>query len=201
MEILISTVLSVPIGILSSFLFWWWLARWLAPRVQWSSGLAVPPESARTDTDHDQARVKVVNSGRRDAIDLQISAHLRIPAGPDGENSLLIVELPTSIQNLPRLRRGSFRYVRLCFDQIAAQERARLMFATDKPALGDDLATTLALTPGAAVRIYLFAYDSFSGARNMFVSPDYTSAHVVTGAFDSGLALAPVPDPGPRGTA
>lgn len=116
LEILISTLMSVPLGVLSSFLFWWWL------------------------------------------------------------------------------RRGSFRYIRLCPDQIAAHERARLMFAPDRPALGPDLVTTLRRTPGAAVRIYLFAFDSFSGARNIFVSPDYTAEHLVTGAFGPGPSLSPIPE-------
>jgi hypothetical protein len=197
-ELVVSTLLSVPVGIVTSFVFWWWLARRLAPRVGWSSALVVPPEWALTGTDHDLVRVKIVNAGRRDAIDLQISAQLRIPRKVDAVGSpLFIVELPTSVPWLPRLRRGSYRYIRLCPDRIPAEEQARLRFADGRPALGQDLPTTLARTPGAAIRLYVFAYDSFSGSRKIFVSPDYTADLVVRGAFQPGPSLAPVPSPDP----
>jgi hypothetical protein len=192
-----STLLSVPVGIFSSFLFWWWLARRLAPRVGWSSALVVPPESALTGTDHDLVRVKIANTGRRDAIDLQVSAQLRVPREVDTAGSLFIVDLPTSVPWLPRLRRGSYRYIRLRPDRIPAEEQARLRLVDGRPLLGPDLVSTLARTPGAAVRLYLFAYDSFSGARKIFVSPDYTVDHVVRGAFQPGQSLAPIPSPDP----
>ena len=66
MEVVVSTMVSVPTGILTSFVFWWWLTRRLAPRLAWSRELVIPPAGTTTGTDHDQPRVKTVNLGRRD---------------------------------------------------------------------------------------------------------------------------------------
>jgi hypothetical protein len=104
----------VPTGILTSFLFWWWVSRRLAPRLAWSTELVTPAENTRTGTDHDQPRVKTVNLGRRDAVDLQIKAQLRLPHQVDNIGSpVSILDLPISTEWLPRLRRGSYRYVRM----------------------------------------------------------------------------------------
>src|SRR5690242_21779482 len=94
------------------------MTRRLAPRLAWSHDLVVPPPGTHTGTDHDQPRVKTVNLGRRDAVDLQVKAQLRIPHDVDNIGSpVSIVDLPTSTDWLPRLRRNSYRYVRLCLDR------------------------------------------------------------------------------------
>ena len=126
MEVVVSTLISVPTGILSSFVFWWWFTRRLAPRLSWSTELVIPPAATRTGTDHDQPRVKTVNLGRRDAVDLQVKAQLRVPHEVDNIGSpMSIVDLPTSVDWLPRLQRGSLRYVRLCLEQVPAAEIGR----------------------------------------------------------------------------
>jgi len=195
-EIVVSTLLSVPVGILTSFLFWWVLARRLAPRVAWSTAIILPAETAMTGSDHDQPRIKIVNVGRRDAIDLQIAAQLRLPHQVDHIGSpMSIVDVPTSVPWLPRLRRRSFRYVRLCLNQVPENEQTRVALAGEESGLGTDMLDILQRWPGAAVRFYLFAYDSFSGARKIFVSPDYGLDRVVRGAFRPGPSLEAVPAP------
>jgi hypothetical protein len=193
-EIVVSTLLSVPVGIFTSFLLWWVLARRLAPRIAWSTAIILPAETAKTGSDHDQPRIKIVNIGRRDAIDLQIAAQLRLPRQVDHIGSpMSIVDAPTSVPWLPRLRSRSYRYVRLCLDQVPDNERARVGLASREPALGTDLLEVLRRSPDAAVRFYLFAYDAFSGARKIFVSPDYCLDRVVRGAFRPGPSLDVVP--------
>jgi hypothetical protein len=87
-----SQLLSVLVGVLTYSLFWWW-GRRRAPRVGWSSALAAPPVSALPGADQDLVRVKVVHAGRRDAVEFQISAQLRIPHEMDLAGSLFVVEL------------------------------------------------------------------------------------------------------------
>jgi hypothetical protein len=61
---------------------------------------------------------------------------------------------------------------------------------------GRNLAEFLRDHPDASVRLYLFAYDEFSGARKMFVSPDYGAANMLEGAFRPGTSLTAAPAPG-----
>jgi hypothetical protein len=201
-EVVVSTLVSVPTGIVSSFVFWWWFTRRLAPRLAWSSVLVIPPVGAHTGTDHDQPRVKTVNLGRRDAVDLQVKAQLRVPHEVDSIGSpMSIVDLPTSVDWLPRLQHGSLRYVRLCLEQVRASELERVGAAVGREVTpGCGLAEFLVAHPDAAVRLYLFAYDEFSGARKMFVSPDYGAANMVAGSFRPGTSLTvdPAPDAPPN---
>ena len=194
MEVVVSTLVSVPTGILTSFLFWWWVTRRLAPRLDWSTALVVPSPDTRTGTEHDQPRVKTVNLGRRDAVDLQIKAQLRVPHDVDNIGSpVSIVELPTSTEWVPRLRRDSYRYVRLCLERVPDADLARVAAVVGTDGIrGMGLADFLRERPDAAVRLYLFAYDEFSGARKMFVSPDYHAAELVEGAFVPGTSLTVV---------
>jgi hypothetical protein len=143
--------------------------------------------------------VKTVNLGRRDAVDLQIKAQLRVPHEVDNIGSpVSIVELPTSTEWLPRLRRGSYRYVRLCLERVPDAELRRVAAVVGLDGIHDlGLAELLRERPDASVRLYLFAYDEFSGARKMFVSPDYGAAELVAGAFVPGTSLIVVPAPGP----
>jgi hypothetical protein len=198
-EVVVSTLVSVPAGIITSLIFWWWMTRRLAPRLSWSESLVVPPPGTHTGTDHDQPRVKTVNLGRRDAVDLQVKAQLRIPHDLDNIGSpVSIVDLPTSTDWLPRLRRGSYRYVRLCLDGVPDAEARRVAAVIgDDTIHHGDLAKLLRGRPDAAVRLYLFAYDEFSGARKIFVSPDYNAGNMVEGAFRPGTSLDVTPAPGP----
>ncbi len=191
MDVVVSTLVSVPTGILTSFVFWWWLTRRLAPRLAWSPHLVVPPPGTHTGTDHDQPRVKTVNLGRRDAVDLQVKAQLRVPHEVDNIGSpMSIIDLPTSVDWLPRLQHGSLRYVRLCLELVPDTELQRVAAVTTcDPAPGRGLADFLRAYPGSAVRLYMFAYDEFSGARKMFVSPDYTAETIVQGRFRDGPTL------------
>ena len=197
MEVVVSTLVSVPTGILTSYVFWWWVTRRLAPRLDWSAELVVPADHTRTGTAHDQPRVKTVNLGRRDAVDLQVKAQLRVPHEVDNIGSpMSIVDLPTSVAWLPRLQHGSLRYVRLCLEDVPEAELQRVAAVVGrKPTPGEGLAEFLRDHPDASVRLYLFAYDEFSGARKMFVSPDYSAANMVAGAFRPGTSL--VVDPAP----
>jgi hypothetical protein len=190
-EVVVSTLVSVPTGILTSFVFWWWVTRRLAPRIAWSSVLVIPSATTHTGTDHDQPRVKTVNLGRRDAVDLQVKAQLRVPHDVDNIGSpMSIVDLPTSVEWLPRLQRGSLRYVRLCLEQVPPSELRRVGAVVGRePAPGCGLAEFLRGHPDATVRLYLFAYDEFSGARKMFVSPDYGASTMVEGSFRPGTSL------------
>ena len=191
MEVVVSTLVSVPTGMLTSFLFWWWVTRRLAPRLAWSAELVLPPAGTHTGTDHDQPRVKTVNLGRRDAVDLQVKAQLRIPHEIDNIGSpMSFFDLPTSVVWLPRLQHGSLRYVRLCLEQVPESELRRVGAVVGRePSPGCGLAEFLTDHPDATVRLYLFAYDEFSGARKMFVSPDYGAPNMVEGSFRPGTSL------------
>lgn len=195
MEIILSTLVSVPTGILTSFLFWWWFSRQLAPRIAWSDIMVAPPETDWTGTDHDMPRIKIVNVGRRHALDLQVWAQLRLPHEVNGAGSpVSLIELPTSVTWLPRLQRQSYRYVRMCLGRVPVAELERVGMDP-----GIDLPTLLRTHDEAAVRVYLFAYDGFSGARKIFVSPDYTADMLITGAFHPGVVMTAKPAlEGPR---
>lgn len=71
-----SIVVAVATGVASSFAVWWWLTRWLRPRIRICPTLAtfISADGGR------RTQFRIRNAGRRAVYDLSIRVSLRMPS-------------------------------------------------------------------------------------------------------------------------
>src|SRR3954470_3838629 len=170
------------LGIAGSILTWWIFAHWLVPNLRFEEKVLIRP--SRTGQGW-RYFVKVSNRGRRDLIDVTFSAiasiqtransdkhwascHLafhqtgetehHVPLLPVGRNRLLTLRPAHSDQ---LLFEGTFS------SDVHAGVRDRSLNLPQL--LGDGESRGLRVK----VRVYVFGYDRFSGARKLFQSPEY----------------------------
>jgi|GEM_PF-991706 len=182
---IVAQFLGLLVGLLTSFFSWWVLFHWISPKIEVSANVVRQPAlaygSAPSDASGFRYNFKLRNVGRRAIIDLQVRALVRIRGVVDPEAlSWEVIHLPMTmsgdrVYSLSRIEPYSesklLTILRLythdlqeCFyepfpphiRQLAADGRLSL----------DDL---LAFRKVAVVRIFVSGYDSFSGARKVFV--------------------------------
>ena len=80
MDILLTNFFGFLVGLLTSFLSWWILARWITPKIEFSKDIS----KLKTEGDGSgyMYRIKFINAGRRGLIDMQVVAHLLIKCLP-----------------------------------------------------------------------------------------------------------------------
>ncbi len=185
-------ILGIPLGIASSLVAWWILFHTLVPRVTFS------PFISKTPIDDCPSgyryRIKFLNIGRRDMIDTEVLARLRIKG--------IRKEYPTNWTNVPipvgsgrwpivrpkRRKRGwgTGNIFRLRIDEInpgkAALPREIKKRIEDKSILLEEL---LSLGSETQVNINIFCYDRFSGSRKVFESKGYRLEDIQTKKFQS----------------
>ncbi|TAP39583.1 hypothetical protein [Arthrobacter sp. S39] len=182
---IISAVVAVVTGVLSSYLFWLWLTKRLRPRIVWSKHISVnehwlggPPKY----------RVKIQNVGRRAAVDFGAICMLRVPGVATGEN-VKLVKLRTLDVPLPFLGKGKGRLITIKtdgldqFHVLGLPEPLRSRLNQEPPVTLEDL---FADFPGSEVMLYLSAYDAVSGTRCHFQSVPYTSSSLTRKWFEPG---------------
>jgi hypothetical protein len=197
------------LGIATNLLSWWILSHLIVPRISFS------PQISKTRTHKTQGdqsgykyRVKIENSGRRAAIDVEIIARLRVKGiGGFPKTNWHIVNIPLSTHGdksyrIPRIlpvKKGLARRhtLRLLINEVE-EFRTSLIYpeAIRKKAEEGTLLLEDLLTLGSAanLQILVFAYDEFSGARKLFVSKRYTCGDIKEGPFDrKGLEVKELP--------
>ncbi|MGW0506945.1 hypothetical protein [Micromonospora sp. NPDC003241] len=169
MDVMIPLLVGIPIGVFQSILMLWIVFRVLSPRLAWSAPMVVTPSAAGKGAAELVATVS--NVGHRDAVDVAFHADLRVDheRTADGLTRILI-KLPLNSSWMPRIRRGSFRRVRIEDVRVPASEWERLRLRTGIEA--DTVVDALQANPNAHVRLYGLASDPFSGSRQVFVSLD-----------------------------
>lgn len=182
MEQLVGFVL----GIIGSLLTWWIFARWLVPKVRFEDVILIRPSPDGSGVP--RFMIKFYNDGRRDLIDVSITAILQIQTrkGSDKHwaNCRLAFHRDGSIQHgIPLVPRGASRLVTL-YPRYSQQLRFEQRFSAHCHAKFDAGTLDLrdVLIDGAdrelevRLRIFLFGFDSFSGARKLYPSKFYTRA-------------------------
>jgi hypothetical protein len=190
-------LLGVAAGIATNFFVWWVLFHWLDPDIQFSPQLSKVPR-ARTELDKAQFRyrVKLENSGRRRAIDIEIMARLRVkglktpqiwnilyvPLRSNGDVSHRIPFMDPAKTGVVANRKIIFLHLNssdtLPHWSIFPEEiRQR---AENRELLLEEL---LSIGSKADLQFYAYAYDSFSGTRKLFVSKRYTAEDIAEGPF------------------
>lgn len=197
------------LGIATNLLTWWILSHLVVPHIRFSPQISkTRANKTQDDRSGYKYRIKIENSGRRAAIDVEIIARLRIKGiGSFPRTNWHIVNIPLNTHGdksyrIPRilpLKRDFARRHTLQFLVNEAEEfRTNPIYpepirkkAERRTLLLEDLLT---LGNAANLQVLAFAYDEFSGARKLFVSKPYTCNDIKEGPFTTkGLEVKELP--------
>lgn len=181
-------LLGFVLGLAGSFLYWWVFSHIIVPKVEFSPTILRRP--GKRDPNIPRYLIKFWNRGRRKIIDISIVATVSIQTKPQSDSSWSISRLAFhrdgfldhSIAMLPP---GANRLIvvlpsysdRITFDGNFSEDVRNAVLNRNLDLLsllndGNDRNLVV------RVRVHLFGYDSFSGARKLFSSKFYTAADV-----------------------
>lgn len=170
---------SFLLGILASFVVWWLTYHFWKPRVSFSQ------EIAEYELPNRESFFQCVfeNTGKRDIIDLEILVRVGIK-GYLGTETWAYHTVRSNASRVPVLSPGKRRRVRV-FDTRDDIEFVDLPSKSIREAIESchSLHDILKLGNEAAVRVHVYGYDSFSGARKHFQSERYTQHSIRKGTF------------------
>ncbi len=187
METLIVSLISLFIGIISSYISWWILFKIIVPKIKFSDKISkIPSESSKGFG----YRVKYHNCGRRNIIDITINIRLRIKGlFKDRKMTWKVIYLETEPEmkakplikpskeggNLVYINVNDTKYFSNPIFPIAIRDKhnKRELLLEDILKLGDE----------RKLEIILSGYDEFSGARKVFISKSYYIDDIVTAKF------------------
>ena len=184
MQDVLLVLLGIPVGFASSAALWFWLYRYLVPNIVFSEHIG-RVGSSRTPSGL-RYRIKIMNNGNRDAIDLTIV--VRYSARGIGEitSNRSSYKLDISANAIPRLRKGGNRIINIRPEQTDAFQRT--MFPPEIRSSKIDgklnLDDIMKLGTEPKIQMHIFCYDEFSGARKLFDSKEYRAEDIVRGKFD-----------------
>lgn len=206
-ELLVSVLVGLPIGIVASLAAWWVLYHGLSPVVRFSESISKEPVSpADYDRTGNAYYVKLENAGTRPIIDVEIRAQLRLRGlGRDPDTSWRIEDLPLSLGGAPTVRVARLRparwgearrVVRLYVNDVEAF-RGRPLYPQDIRQKSNQrlllLEDILTMGKDATLHLSLFGYDEFSGSRKLFMSKEYSVGDIRQGTFTLGaLTVEPL---------
>lgn len=180
LELAMELLLSFLLGVAASALFWWVQNHYVVPRVVFSDGIS----KQRTDDSPSgvRYRIKLVNNGKRRAIDLEVIARLRIKGlRPEFPGNWEVIDLAMYVDRQPFVSpsrnfvarfypEGTEKFASSLFPQaIIDKKRQRLLTLEDVMQLGNN----------ADLMLVVFCYDEFSGARKMFHTRRFTREDIV----------------------
>lgn len=181
---MISLLLGIPLGILSSLTAWWLLFHVFVPTVSFSSFVSKISEPDQEPLV--RYRVKLRNDGRRSMLDLDVRIEARIRGiNPRYPNNLTVVSVPVRGANVSTLGPKRSRIVTLLLGKLPETETQLLPRGIRQRAAAGELQLEelLCLGAEAKLRVVVFGYDSFSGTRRVFISQDYRLADIKTNRF------------------
>ena len=193
----VSLVIGFLIGIVSSFLVWWFVLRILVPKISFSESIS------KTKTKEEKSgyryRLKIENSGRRGIIDVDLVCKLRLKGVYPGDGSnWQVVTIPVRnkwyIRIRPTRKNKLREVVRLEMDKVKIDNFDKDIYpeeirqkCREGTLLLEDL---LSLGTERTFWLVLMGYDEFSGSRKVFISKSYDLAHIKLGKFDpNGLEV------------
>jgi len=175
--------LGLPIGIISSLISWAILFHVLVPKIRFKPIISkVSHESGEGY----RYRVSIENSGWRRAVDLEIMCRLQVLGLHKNTPSIWKqVNLAIAGERIPDIAPRKPRKIRILaektleFKSEIYPEDIKLQAANGSL----NLESLLQLGEDAKIVVYVFLYDSFSGTRKMFTSPDYRAKNIFEGRF------------------
>lgn len=187
------TIVGLLGGFVLSFVLWWILARAVVPRIAFSADISKVPDSFDGCVRY---RIKIVNVGRRDIIDLSIRVRIYLPASRRPNTN--IVEIPISAEHLFILRPRDDRIFSLELGRVESRYLNSDEIALLKGGHDGSLERLLDDHRGSFPLVQLLAYDGWSGARRYYRSDRYRSVNIKEGRF-RGLIVGSPSKPLPIG--
>ncbi|MFN4001713.1 hypothetical protein [Microcella sp.] len=186
-EVSMSAAIGAATGLGASFTVWWYVTRYLVPKLAFSPGIRQAVVNRRLVNS-----VKVHNYGRRAIVDVTVQVELRFGPIPDNKARVKVVRLKTSPESILFLAPGNGRLIRLeCREwsdlfrgRVPARVR-RTLRASRTVSLSEMFSE---LGPTAKVRVVVTGYDEYTGARRTFVSPRYSGGDIDSRVFDTNSA-------------
>lgn len=182
---IVTHVLSVCLGFITSFCFWWLLNHKWIPRITFAD------ELARYEIE-DQKNIYLCafeNSGKRDILDVSVLTRVGIK-NFNGAGAWIFFSIKTNANQIPVLAPDRRALVRI-FDK-----RDELEFV-DPPPSGlkrklaecSSLEDIFDICPEVTLQLHVFGYDKFSGARRHYESPSYSKPDVRKGRYKRLLVV------------
>ena len=173
------------LGFGSSAAFWWFQSHYFVPKVVFCEEISKKknPFTKRGW----MYRVKFVNKSRRRAIDITTIARIAIRGLH--YNNLHLLPIPTSINGTPMIgRNGGALVTRLVIADIPLDNLEFFPNHITEMARNRTLTLEhlLKLGTDAYLRLFVTAYDEFSGARKLYTSKLYRLGDIRKGKF-SGI--------------
>jgi len=179
---LFSLIISVPLGALASVIGWWFLFHILSPNLKFSALI-----SKMGDNQYTKYRVRIKNNGRRAAIDLNIIVRLQIQGLVSGNPKMRKqINLTIAGEKIPFISKQKYRIIRILpnktdtFSDIIYPQNIREKHSQGKLSLED----VMSIGTDNFFQIHIFAFDSFSGSRKMFLSKKYRKEDIMLGAYN-----------------
>jgi uncharacterized protein (DUF58 family) len=188
----LSNLLSLGIGILASIIFWAVFTFLLAPRVDFS--VYISKRSAENSPNKLQYRFKIRNAHRRNIIDLEIFATIKIK-GLRAKHTWTSFSIPISgIEggyHIPRLHHYKKRGSGLTYDLdiMDMHKTDTSLFPAPIPMKFDDGSLEIEDLLSAKerehsyIQVAIFGYDELSGTRKLFIT-NYFYHDIRDGTFD-----------------
>jgi hypothetical protein len=183
-ETLIAIAISIPLGIICSMIAWWVVAHYFSPELLFSPSISKLPDPASASGY--RYRVKLKNPGRRDIIDIQLKARLYVQGvRPEFPKTWSIVPMPVSVESFPVLPPGDGnRVITLVAEKLRLEEQSVMPQSVVERVTS--LEDAFKMKSKVNLRITIFGYDRFSGARRLFESKRYTADDIKDGPFAEG---------------
>ena len=185
MELLLSMVVGILLGVLSSLIAWWILFHYIVPRISFSAHIR------KTETEDTKSRseyrIKVKNVGKRTMIDIELIARYRVKGvNPSRSSNWKWENLKIDSDRIPMLQPKTNRIFRIYPEQTETfkyapyPENIRVK-AHECTLTLEDL---LGLDETSGIQMYIFGFDNFSGARKLFISQSYDINSIKSDLFD-----------------
>jgi len=173
-------ILGALLGVGSSGAFWWLQTHYWVPNIKFSEEIA---EYVLEDK-QSLYQCAFQNVGTRDIIDLEIQVRVGIK-GHKGATGWAYHTVSSNVSRVPQLSKSSRRRVRV-FDTRETVDFLDAPSASIREAIEGchSLREVLQLGKDSAVRVHVFGYDAFSGARKHFKSREYRKNDIRLGTFN-----------------
>jgi hypothetical protein len=188
----LSTLVGVPFGIAASIVAWFIVFRVIVPKFKFSEQINKIPSVNQGEMP--RYRVKLKNVGRRNTIDVDVFARLRVrnlSQRPEFSRTWTIVTLSSDTTHEPRIPSGANRIVVLNLDDTP--ELSNPKFTAALAGRASTLEVLLSLGEKAELVVWVLAFDEFSGARKAFISKHYQLADLCEGKFGGMDGLEVIP--------
>lgn len=180
----VTHIISLFIGIFGSYVVWWYINH------KWIPSLDFGSEICRYSVGDKKALYVCAfeNVGTRDIVDVEVVTRIGVKKYA-GSGSWIYFSLKSNASQIPFIEPGRRALIR-----IMDEREAPLYIDQPPPSLRRILEScktldcVFALAPEVVVRIHVYGYDSFSGARRHYSSPAYVKNDIRSGKL-KGLVV------------